>query len=316
MKKAFTLLELIVVIVIVGILSLMGVEISLNIYRGYLQSRSINTLEAQTELVLEQISKRLAARIKSSTIGRRDAATFVSTQDPNLNSTYPILEWVSYSYETFQNSGWSGFIDLNHANTTRTNAAGAGTIETPFSNLANASTDIANLTNNLASLNAGNNQVGILFRGTPINIATSFGYNGVNANSIGIVTGRTNNTTLNIVYPTGSQISEQYYLLHTAYAVVPTNAAGEIMQPGTAESDFTLMLHYNYRPWIAGAQNQFNGDNTSRAVLATNVTRFNFSEANGIIILKLCIRDGNRSLGVRNGVNEAEATVCKTKAIY
>ena len=312
MKRAFTLLELTVVIVIIGILSLMGVEIALNIYRGYLQSRAINTLETQTELVLEQISKRLAVRIKESAIGRRNAAAFVSTQDPTLNANFPILEWVSYSYETFQNSGWSGFVDLNSPNTTRLNAAGAGTIATPSSNLAAASIDILNLTNNLASLNAGNNQVGLIFKGTPLNVATSFGYDGVNANSIAIVTGTTNNTTLNITYPTGSRISEQYYLLHTAYAVVPTDATtGAVMQPGSGLSDFNLVLHYNYRPW---AGTQLNAANT--AILATNVTRFNFSEANGILVLKLCIRDGGRSLTVRNGADEAEATVCKTKAIY
>lgn len=308
MRRAFTLLELVVVIVITGILSLMGVEIALNIYRSYLQSRSINTLETQTELVLEQISKRLANRVKGSTIGRRDAATFVSTQDPLLNSTYPVLEWVSYSYETFQNSGWSGFVDLLHPNTVRA-GLNAGTIVTPFSALANASADISDLTRGLAALN--NNQVGLIFRNTPINVATSFGYDGVNSNSVAIVTGTTDITTLNIRYPAGSLISEQYQLVHTAYAVVPTNAAGNIIQPGAGENDFTLTLHYNYRPW---AGTQFN--NGDRAILATNVTRFNFTEANGIIVIKLCIRDGGRSLGVRNGTNEAEATVCKTKAIY
>ena len=52
MKKAFTLIELMMVIVIMGIISYAGVEITLNIYRNYLQSRAINTLEMKTELVL------------------------------------------------------------------------------------------------------------------------------------------------------------------------------------------------------------------------------------------------------------------------
>lgn len=313
MKKAFTLLELIVVIVIVGILSLIGVEISINIYKSYLQSRAISTLETQTELVLEQISKRLAFRVKESTIGRRDGTTFVSTQNPALNHTYPILEWVSYSYETFQDSGWSGFIDLNHANTTKTNpTTGEGTIETPFSRLTRVSDTISDLTNAQATLN--NERVGIIFRGTSLNVNNSFGYNGTNANSVAIVTGNNGDTTLNIRY-SGNNISEQYLMLHTAYAVVPTNSAGDVVQPDE-QTDFTLMLHYNYRPWTLDVDNQFNGKNSNKSVLATNVTRFNFSEANGIIIVKLCIRDGQRSLTTQNGTNEAEATVCKTKAIY
>ena len=74
MKKAFTLIELMMVIVIMGIISYAGVEITLNIYRNYLQSRAINTLEMQTELVLEQIAKRLSIRFRGSTIVKRPAA--------------------------------------------------------------------------------------------------------------------------------------------------------------------------------------------------------------------------------------------------
>lgn len=308
MKKAFTLLELIVVIVITGILALVGIEISINIYKGYLQSRAINTLQAETELVLEQISKRLAIRIKGSSIGRQRANpnTFVSTEDPTLDNTYDILEWISYSYEAFQDGGWSGFIDLNHANTARTRLNPAdtitttGSIETPLSFLQNAWNNIRDLTNNPTTA-TNQNQLGVFFKGTGnINVQTSFGYNDTNqANDIAIVNNFNGNTTINITYPVGRNISEQYFLLHTAYAVVPTN---------NTANDFTLELRYNYRPWVVG--NSF--QNANSAVLARNVTRFNFTEANGVVVLKLCMRDGQRSLS--NG--EEETTVCKTKAVY
>lgn len=307
MKKAFTLLELIVVIVITGILALVGIEISINIYKGYLQSRAINTLEAETELVLEQISKRLAIRVKGSSIGRQttDINTFVSTEDPTLDNTYDILEWISYSYETFQNGGWSGFIDLNHANTNRIDPANPtntlNTIETPLSSLSNAWNNIRDLTNN-PTTTTNQNQLGVFFKGTSnIDVQTSFGYNSTNqANDIARVNSFNGDTTINIAYPAGRNISEQYYLLHTAYAVVPTDK--------TANNDFTLQLRYNYRPWIVGT----NFQNANSAVLARNVTRFNFTETNGVIVLKLCMRDGRRSLD--NG--EEETTVCKTKAVY
>lgn len=307
MKRAFTLLELVVVIVITGILALVGIEITINIYRSYLQSRAINTLEAETELVLEQIAKRLAIRIKGSSIGRQPAPnhnTFVSTEDPGLNSAFTILEWTSYSYETFQNGGWSGFIDLNHANTNRIDPANPAntinTIETPLSALQTAWLNIRDLTNNPTTATT-QNQLGVFFKGTGnINVQTSFGYNAANqADAIARVRSFNGNTTINIDYPVGSRISEQYYLLHTAYAVVPTNT--------TAENDFTLELRYNYRPWTG---NSFQTANS--AVLARNVTRFNFTEANGVVVLKLCIRDAQRSLANA----EQETTVCKTKAVY
>ena len=92
MKKAFTLIELILVIVILGILSFAGINIIKNLYENYLQARSVNTLETQTELVLEQISKRLAVRVKGSTIGRQaSTGNFVSTRDPALNVQFNIL---------------------------------------------------------------------------------------------------------------------------------------------------------------------------------------------------------------------------------
>lgn len=307
MKKGFTLLELIVVIVITGILALVGTEISINIYKGYLQSRAINTLQSETELVLEQIAKRLAIRIKGSSIGKKSTNTkeFVSTEDPDLDHTYDILEWISYSYESFQDKGWSGFIDLKHANTSRTDPASStdvsGTIETPLSSLNKAWETIKDLTNN-SSVTLKQDKLGVFFKGVGnIDAQTSFGYNDTNqAKSIAKVEKFDIDTTIKIDYPIKNRISEQYYLLHTAYAVVPTNK--------TKENDFTLELRYNYRPWIVSN----NLENANSAILAKHVTRFNFTEANGVIILKLCIRDGQRSLSH----GDKEATVCKTKAVY
>jgi HAD-superfamily hydrolase, subfamily IA, variant 1 family protein len=305
MKKAFTLLELTVVLTITGILSVLSTDIILNVYKGYLQSRAINTLEAQTEIVLEQISKRLMFRIKESTIGRKPTGEFVSTSDTGLNQDYTILEWISYSYESFQDGGWSGFIDLQNANTTppATPGGGGGKIETPGSNLTRANNTISDLTNKKATLN--NSTVGIYFRGFGAKVNTSFGYDKTNAKSIGTVNTTTGSTT-NLTMPTykGTDISEYYYLLHTAYAIVPGDPS--------ANGDSNLVLRYNYRPWLLGADNQYNGKNSNGSIIATNVTRFNFTEVNGMIVLKLCMRDAGRSL--RNG--EEETTVCKTKAIY
>ena len=312
MKKAFTLLELMVVIVIIGLLSHMGIQMTLNIYRSYLQSRAINTLETQTELVLEQISKRLAIRVRGSTIGKQPAANgngaFVSTSAAGLNNTFSILEWITYSYESFQDGGWSGFADLSSPNTAIAAIAGnarSGTISTPGSRLAvaaaapnfSADQNIRDITSNAASIANGN--IGIVFKNMSLNPATSFGYNRTNANSIGTIVANGQNNILSVANYRDALISEQYYLLHTAYAVVPGVAS--------ANGDFSLFLHYNFRPWAGQEYNNGNSD-----LLATNVTRFNFTEANGIIVLKLCIRDGRRSLEPA----EEETTVCKTKAIY
>ena len=301
MKKAFTLLELILVIVILGLLSFAGINIAKNLYTNYLQARAINTLETQTELTLEQISKRLAIRAKSSTIGRKSSDnSFISTSNPGLNSDYDVLEWISYSYECFQDGGWSGFADIENANTLRNAAKDGGTIVTPGSSLGAASNCISDLTKEKATLD--NEKVGLLFKqSSKPNIQTDFGYNSLNQADAIAKAKKNGNDKLVIKY-TPSDIYEQYYLLHTAYAVVPKKEKAE-------DTDFNLWLHYNYRPWDGG---RYDKDETDKVLLAKNVTRFNFTEASGVIVMKLCIRDAGKSLGQ----NKAETTVCKTKAVY
>ena len=58
MKKAFTMIELVFVIVIMGIIASIGTDIILNLYDNYIKTRSINKLQAQTELALDPNSKK------------------------------------------------------------------------------------------------------------------------------------------------------------------------------------------------------------------------------------------------------------------
>ena len=103
MKRAFTLLELVVVIVVLGIIAMMSFNAIMNIYSNYFQTRTVNELETQTEIALEQISKRLEHRIKPSVIARKPSGGFLPLNDSrvNLNSGYEILEFIPYAYEIF-----------------------------------------------------------------------------------------------------------------------------------------------------------------------------------------------------------------------
>lgn len=69
MKKAFTLIELILVIVILGILAGVGADIFQNLYRNYIESRNIQSLEARTQAISELLSAKLSERIKDSIVG-------------------------------------------------------------------------------------------------------------------------------------------------------------------------------------------------------------------------------------------------------
>ena len=103
MKRAFTLLELVVVIVVLGIIAMMSFNAIMNIYSNYFQTRTVNELETQTEIALEQISKRLEHRIKPSVIARKTDGDFLALNDNrvNLDAKYEILEFIPYAYEIF-----------------------------------------------------------------------------------------------------------------------------------------------------------------------------------------------------------------------
>lgn len=297
MKKAFTMLELVMVMVIMGIVASIGAEIIASMYSNYIRSRTINRLESQTEITLEQIAKRLQYRIKESVIARDTVGgTLLSLADPSVGSAYNVLEWIGASNESFLGTprpGWSGFIDLDSNDTNKT----AGTLKTSDSNLTDASNTISALTNGAIDLTNGK-EAALIFKGISYNMA-DFGWGTLN-NTDGSATLKVNvGAAINILrindtIPT--EITEQYTLAHTAYAIVPSD---------TNSTDFNLTLRYNYQPWLN--EEYTNGDTS---VLAEHASLFRFKQDESILRLKLCLHDANQT-----GIGDI-IVVCKEKVIY
>ena len=307
MKRAFTLLELIIVIVILGIIAMMSFNAIMNIYSNYFQTRTVNELETQTEIALEQISKRLEHRIKPSVIARKPSGGFLSLNDSrvNLNSGYEILEFIPYAYEIFNDvpSGsnkagrYSGYVDLANSSPT------AGLIS-PGSNF---STEVVETIKDLTCKDDASGCVDFkdkdggvvaIFSDVYYDVQNSFGYKGISNLDIAKVGVKSiDGDTLEISGFANKQISEQYHLAYTANAIVPEQSADP---KDTANGVFDLNLYYDYRPWMG--QGYKNGE---KATLAKNVTRFVFIEKNGVIVLKLCMKAKN-----------SEITICKSKAVY
>lgn len=311
MKRAFTLLELVVVIVVLGIIAMMSFNAIMNIYSNYFQTRTVNELETQTEIALEQISKRLEHRIKPSVIARKPSGEFLALNDSgvNLDAKYEILEFIPYAYEIFNDvpSGsnkagrYSGYADL-------AKSSPATGLISPGSNF---STEVVETIKDLTCKDDTRNDkcvdftkkdggVVAIFSDVYYNVQDSFGYKGditkldiakVGVKSIG-------GDTLEISGFANKQISEQYHLAYTANAIVPEQSTDP---KDTANGVFDLNLYYDYRPWM-GEKYKQNGE---KATLAKNVTRFVFTEKNGVIVLKLCMRAKN-----------SEITICKSKAVY
>lgn len=315
MKRAFTLLELVVVIVVLGIIAMMSFNAIMNIYSNYFQTRTVNELETQTEIALEQISKRLEHRIKPSVIARKTDGAFLALNDSgvNLNAEYEILEFIPYAYEIFNDvpSGnkagrYSGYADL-------AKSSPATGLISPGSNFTTGVVEtIKDLTCRDETRDATcvdftkkDGGVVAIFSDVYYNVQSSFGYsNGtvpvsLDIAKVGVKGGQSglNGDTLEISGFDGKQISEQYHLAYTANAIVPEQSADP---KDAANGVFDLNLYYDYRPWMG--QGYKNGE---KATLAKNVTRFVFTEKNGVIVLKLCMRAKN-----------SEITICKSKAVY
>ena len=310
MKRAFTLLELIIVIVILGIIAMMSFNAMMNIYSNYFQTRTVNELETQTEIALEQISKRLEHRIKPSVIARKTDGAFLALNDSgvNLNAEYEILEFIPYAYEIFNDvpSGsnkagrYSGYVDL-------AKSSPATGLISPGSNF---STEVVETikdltckddTRNATCVDFKDKDGGVvaIFSDVYYDVQNSFGYkDNLNLDIAKVGVKSTDGNTLEISGFANKQISEQYHLAYTANAIVPEQSADP---KDTANGVFDLNLYYDYRPWM-GEKYKPNGE---KATLAKNVTRFVFTEKNGVIVLKLCMRAKN-----------SEITICKSKAVY
>ncbi|WP_148823800.1 prepilin-type N-terminal cleavage/methylation domain-containing protein [Campylobacter concisus] len=320
MKKAFTLLELVVVIVVLGIIAMMSFNAIMNIYSNYFQTRTVNELETQTEIALEQISKRLEHRIKPSVIARKTDGAFLALNDSgvNLDAKYEILEFIPYAYEIFNDvisfdandnvieqggkaGRYSGYADL-------AKSSPATGLISPGSNFTTGVVEtIKDLTCRDETRDATcvdftkkDGGVVAIFSDVYYNVQDSFGYKGditkLDIAKVGVKS--TDGNTLEISGFGGKQISEQYHLAYTANAIVPEQSADP---KDAANGVFDLNLYYDYRPWM-GEKYKPNGE---KATLAKNVTRFVFTEKNGVIVLKLCVRAKN-----------SEITICKSKAVY
>ena len=307
MKRAFTLLELIIVIVILGIIAMMSFNAIMNIYSNYFQTRTVNELETQTEIALEQISKRLEHRIKPSVIARKTDGAFLALNDSgvNLNAEYEILEFIPYAYEIFNDvpSGsnkagrYSGYADL-------ANSSPATGLISPGSNF---TTEVIETIKDLTCKDDASGCVDFkdkdggvvaIFSDVYYDVQNSFGYKGISNLDIAKVGVKSiDGDTLEISGFANKQISEQYHLAYTANAIVPEQSTDP---KDAANGVFDLNLYYDYRPWMG--QGYKNGE---KATLAKNVTRFVFTEKNGVIVLKLCMRAKN-----------SEITICKSKAVY
>lgn len=296
-RAAFSMLELIFVIIILGIVSSIGAEIIAQIYESYIVQRATHNSSVKTELAATQIANRLTYAVPGTVIGR------VSQADPTYRAiddldaeTYKIMQWMGYDADSFtahtaasRRPGWSGLCDIDESNVTG--------IVTPGSQLALSETIISNLSSSTKGLADAT-----LFFASSYN-PTNISYGADSAGLSTVASGAGEIITLDAAGGVTRNISELYKLAWSSYAIVPVLRSGGVCtDPETQICD--LHLRYNFQPWDG---DRYNDNGINSFVLLRNVTVFRFTGSGNTIRFKLCQRE---DIG-----ENFDITTCKEKAV-
>ena len=290
MKKAFTLIELIITMVILSVVSYIASGLIVKTYIGYNQINTINRINLKLEIVLNEIINRLEYAVPNSIVKRKSETNSSIAAINSAPLDYNVLEWTGYAKDSFnanlsdKKPGWSGYCNIVASN--------QNTIITAGSNLPLTNNIITRLSNAKASLT--NSSVAIFFMGEYDYL--DIGYNGAASNQIGIIKNYTTNKF--ILENNITSISEHYKLSWSAYAVVPTNY-------NATNKTFDLKLKYNFRPWKG---EYYNSQNTPTTTLIKGVTVFKTYATQNRIHVKVCIKD-------KFTINKT-TSICKEKVVF
>ena len=342
MKKAFTLLELLVVLVIMGILATIATEVLLKVYKNYAITKVVNKLSFQTDLVLNIIGAKLENRVENSVIATECNATdngciegnvtgFISISDLNESNAYkyPVVEWLSkdiYSKRGEWNStikriipGWAGFVDLKNTKINNPNG-GDYNISIPYSDMnITADIDTAYFQSWGLSLNPDNSTdvfqkeyTTLIFsgpdgRGDFIDINESYGWYNTPAKNVYKITyiNPDEIRVTEINHSNQATVYEGFFIVNGAKAIVP------VYNPST--NDYNLTLFQNYFPWKGQKYFDIDGSHTdaNSTLLATHVVQFKFKTQNGLLRLYLCIQNPSIDVG-----QNKKLTVCKERIVF
>ncbi len=321
MRRAFTMVEIIVVIVIMGILS-MGTLISIkHLYIRAAKTKTINDFSLNSQIALNQISSLLYDRVPSSTIGYDlNSSNFQSIYD--INSSFTVLEWIGIASEAYNKRDYSGFTDMDRSDRDDKIIASFSVKEGDLNTTEYRKFGISYTYSNPNI--SDKNITALIFTGAfdtgsiSSDFNNSFGWHGHGHNiTYDIIKIKDNNITLS---QRPDEIYEKYYLVDSAYGV----ARGEdidinstcIESLNISDDDIrnTLFLFYNYRPWkretFCADLVDTNGTREGNVtILSQNVTAFKAGLINDSLYFSLTL-----SRKIRGSDNNV--TISKQKVIF
>jgi len=305
-RSAFTLLELVFAIVILGIVSSITASLIVNVYSSYITQRALYNASTKADLAAKQIAARLAYRVSGTLIGRKTDGHWKTIDRVDPGSGYRTLEWIGYDNDSFSATatpGWSGFCDINSTTRTQYNAPGSSlaNTETIIANLGGSTTDTAIIFNNIEYSTSQNYHVYNMgyssrYDETPPTTTTP---------TISPVTAfDTANNFISVSDNNAKVVHDQYKLVWSAYAIVPVQQTDN---PDTTVDEsklFDLNLHYNYQPWLG---EEYDSSSASVSTLVRDVTVFKLKGIGETIRFKICVQEKLS--------DSATVNACKEKAV-
>ena len=303
MKKAFTLIEMIFVILIAAVLSMGTFKAFEMLYIRSAKAKAITDMTLRSQIVLDQLSVMLYNRIPNSVIGYTMGGGCESITE--LVQSRPILEWLGTMDDALLQREYDGFIDLGSSD------KATRTLEAPH-----ISKDL-NITNaNLIFAGAFDDGANETYKAC----GGAFGWHGNDSN----LSYDININVADEIILTDSDayqpqfIYEKYYLTNTAYAVargadlVDTDVRDDCAYDISQLEDFntTLFLFYDYQPFNGETFCSDNGSTSGKvSVLAQSVSAFEAIYENDIIRLNLDMHKSIRG-------SQSPVHIYKQKAVY
>lgn len=306
-RSAFSMIELVFVIVVLGIVSSIGASIIAKAFETYVIQKATYNASVKTELAAQQIANRLANSVPWTFVAKApgDHAGLVVLRESPADNARTVLEWVGIDNDSFSAvtpPGWSGYCDISTSDPDQCDTQGSNPVFT--------ATVIQNLSGPTATTASTIADSAVFFKTDDYNSVIrysprciGFANDGDTTCAVGVntfVAGPPPILTFDDVIP--KIRAEQYALSWSAYTLEPVFVRAT--PDGTQLHD--LNLFYGYQPW----ENEiYNGGGRIGSTLISNVTVFKFTQLGNTIRFKLCVL---QQIGTGGG---DVITVCKEKAV-
>lgn len=329
-RGGFTIIELVFALVIIAIVGTVSADVIMRVYEQYVFSRDFERGQNDTRRTLDIIAARLQYRIKNSAVGRRPGVggdSILSLNHENIDTNYPILEWVGISYESQRatdadgRAGWSGAayktstsgFHLARSNLTTAWATESEMIGTPL-HACTSWTD-GDSSDCSVFVFAGSDLRGDYFGDQNSSWGWSAGTDtysyfrilpnaGVLDQNITLATYDAGGLWDNVPPSAkGTERLTNYYIARSAYALMIEKAA-------VTDESGDLVLYYDYRPWLGERY-----DGGRRAVMLRDVTNFLFKEQGSVVRLVLCVLPSEMVAGVADPAERRESQFCREKVV-